>query len=115
MRPHSYIRLDLAAEMALAPGTTRQLAQRTGWAIGMTQRCLDNMCTAGQAAKLYSVRQRGVKRPVPVYGPAPARAPAAGAALQAAWHFARPLSATDTWSQIAALTAARGGCEGAAK
>ena len=52
-----------------------QLAQRTGWSIGMTRRALDNMCTAGDACKPRSVRMPGVKRPVPVYERA---APAAG-------------------------------------
>lgn len=66
MRPQSEIRLTLAAALVDGPGTTRQLAQRTGWAIGMTRRALDNMVTAGDAAKVQRVRVPGVKRPVPV-------------------------------------------------
>jgi hypothetical protein len=67
MRPQSEIRVTLAAALVDGPGTTRQLAQRTGWAIGDTRRALDNMVTAGDACKPRSVRMPGVKRPVPVY------------------------------------------------
>ena len=42
MRPHSEIRLDLAAALIDGGGTTKQLAQRTGWSIGLTMRALDN-------------------------------------------------------------------------
>ena len=68
MRPHSDIRVDLAAALVDGPGTCRQLAQRTGWSIRLTRTALDNMVRAGDAAKLEPVRERGVKRPVPVYG-----------------------------------------------
>lgn len=67
MRPQSEIRITLAAALVDGGGTTRQLAQRTGWAIGMTRRALDNMVTAGDVCKPRSVRVPGVKRPVPVY------------------------------------------------
>lgn len=67
-RPHSEIRVDLAAALVDGPGTCRQLAQRTGWSIGLTRTALDNMVRAGQACKLEPVRVAGVKRPVPVYG-----------------------------------------------
>lgn len=70
MRPHSEIRVDLAAALVDGPGTCRQLAQRTGWSIGLTRTALDNMVRAGDACKLPPVRERGVKRPVPVYGKA---------------------------------------------
>ena len=67
MRPQSEIRITLAAALIDGGGTTRQLAQRTGWSIGLTRRALDNMVTAGDARKPRSVRVPGVKRPVPVY------------------------------------------------
>lgn len=67
MRPQSEIRVTLAAALVDGGGTTRQLAQRTGWSIGMTRRALDNMVTAGDACKPRTVRVPGVKRPVPVY------------------------------------------------
>ena len=47
MRPQSEIRVTLAAALVDGAGTTKQLAQRTGWSIGMTRRALDNMVTAG--------------------------------------------------------------------
>jgi len=67
MRPQSEIRVTLAAALVDGAGTTRQLAQRTGWSVGLTRRALDNMCTAGDARKGRTVRVQGVKRPVPVY------------------------------------------------
>jgi len=67
VRPQSEIRVTLAAALVDGPGTTKQLAQRTGWSIGMTRRSLDYMCAAGDAVKTHSVRVPGVKRPVPVY------------------------------------------------
>jgi len=67
MRPQSEIRVTLAAALVDGAGTTKQLAQRTGWSIGMTRRALDNMVTAGDVCKPRSVRVPGVKRPVPVY------------------------------------------------
>ncbi len=67
MRPQSEIRVTLAAALIDGAGTTKQLAQRTGWSIGLTRRALDNMVTAGDACKPCSVRVPGVKRPVPVY------------------------------------------------
>ena len=86
----------LAAALIDGPGTTRQLAQRTGWAIGMTRRALDNMVTAGDAHKPRSVRVPGVKRPVPVYERAPlcaaAHIPQPIASLISAW-VGRPMVA----------------------
>lgn len=67
MRPHSEIRVCLAAALVEGKGTTKQLAMRTGWSIGMTRLALDNMVRAGDACKPESIRVRGVKRPVPVY------------------------------------------------
>ena len=67
MRPQSEIRVCLAAALMDGPGTCKQLAQRTGWSIGMTRRALNNMVYAGDARKPYSVRVAGVCRPVPVY------------------------------------------------
>lgn len=67
MRPHSEIRVGIAAALVDGPGTCRQLAQRTGWSIAMTRTALDNMVRAGQAAKPRSIRVAGVKRPLPVY------------------------------------------------
>lgn len=67
MRPQSEIRVTLAAALVDGGGTSKQLAQRTGWSIGMTMRALDNMVTAGDARKARMVRVPGVKRPVPVY------------------------------------------------
>ena len=67
MRPQSEIRVTLAAALIDGGGTTKQLAQRTGWSIGLTRRALDNMVTAGDASKPRSVRVAGVCRPVPWY------------------------------------------------
>jgi hypothetical protein len=67
VRPQSEIRVTLAAALVDGGGTSKQLAQRTGWSIGMTMRALDNMVTAGDACKARTVRVPGVKRPVPVY------------------------------------------------
>lgn len=67
MRPQSEIRVDLSAALLDGPGTSRELAQRTGWAIGMVRKCLDNMVGAGDAVKPRCVRVHGVRRPVPVY------------------------------------------------
>lgn len=77
MRPQSEIRVTLAAALVDGPGTTRQLAQRTGWAIGDTREALNNMVKAGDVHKPSSVRMPGVKRPVPVYARAMRAADAA--------------------------------------
>lgn len=77
MRPQSEIRVTLAAALVDGEGTTKQLAQRTGWSIGMTRRALDNMVTAGDVCKPRTVRVPGVKRPVPVYARAVRAADAA--------------------------------------
>lgn len=66
-RPQSEIRVDLMAALVDGPGTTRELAQRTGWAIGLTREALNNMVKAGDVRKGKPVHVRGVKRPVPVY------------------------------------------------
>ena len=67
MRPQSEVRVTLAAVLIDGGGTTKMLAQRSGWSIGATRRALDNMVTAGQAVKARSVRVVGVCRPVPWY------------------------------------------------
>lgn len=67
MRPQSAIRVDLAAALVDGGGTTKQLAQRTGWSIGLTREALNNMVRSGDARKVQPVRVPGVKRPVPVY------------------------------------------------
>lgn len=67
MRPQSPIRVDLSAALVDGAGTTKQLAQRTGWSIGLTREALNNMVRAGDARKARTVRVPGVKRPVPVY------------------------------------------------
>ena len=85
-RPRGEIRIVLHAALANGPGTTRELALRSGVGISMTRRTLDNMVTAGDASKVDSVRRPGVKRPVPVYAlSAPAGQPAQGLDLQAAF------------------------------
>ena len=68
MRPHSEIRIDLDAALVDGGGTTRQLAQRTGWSIGLVREALNNMARGprAQVTKRY-VRVAGVKRPVPFY------------------------------------------------
>ena len=67
MRPQSEIRVTLAAALVDGKGTTKQLAQRTGWSIGMTRMALHNMWCAGDVEKIEQIRVPGVKRPVPVY------------------------------------------------
>lgn len=66
-RPQSEIRVDLMAALVDGPGTSRDLAQRTGWSIGLTREALNNMVKAGDVRKVAPVRRPGVKRPVPVY------------------------------------------------
>ncbi|MCU7370250.1 hypothetical protein PEC18_05040 [Paucibacter sp. O1-1] len=100
MRPQSEIRVTLAAALLDGPGTTRQLAQRTGWSIGLTRMALDNMCKAGDARKGAPVRVAGVRRPVPVYHRAIRRADAAAA------NDAAPLiSLIAAWVRPAAIAA----------
>lgn len=55
------------AALVDGPGTTVELAQRTGWSIGKTRAALDNMRRAGDVRTVEPVRRPGVKRPVPVY------------------------------------------------
>jgi hypothetical protein len=68
MRPHSEVRLDVAAALIDGGGTTHALAQRTGWSVGLVRWALDNMVRSQppQAAKRF-VRVAGVRRPVPFY------------------------------------------------
>ncbi len=111
MRPQSEIRVTLAAALVDGPGTTRQLAQRTGWAIGTTRRALDNMVTAGDAAKVARVRVPGVKRPVPVYGRAARRQAlqaqgGAGVDLIMAWAGVQLAGPTDDDDEVTAMEAA---------
>lgn len=115
MRPTSEIRLTLAAALVDGGGTTRQLAQRTGWSSGMTRRALDNMVTAGDAAKLSSVRVAGCKRPVPVYTRAqrPVATPGGGRS-QGADLCAPGLDLISAWMRTATAGAARTGRHGAA-
>lgn len=98
MRPQSEIRVCLSAALMEGPGTTKQLAQRTGWSIGMTMTALHNMVRAGDAKKLPPVRVPGVSRPVPVYARALRSVDAAAGSSQpmqsliAAWAgLARPV------------------------
>jgi hypothetical protein len=90
MRPQSEIRVDLSAALVDGPGTTRELAQRTGWSIGLTMIALRNMVSAGDARKEFR-RVPGVCRPVPVYHRAVRAADQVGAtssgiqSLIAAW------------------------------
>lgn len=65
-RPQSEVRVDMMAALVDGPGTCRELAQRTGWSIGMARRALDNMARVGDVRKRF-VRVPGVCRPVPVY------------------------------------------------
>lgn len=51
-------------------GTTRDLAMRSGVGVSAAMYTLRNMVDAGEACRLPPVRVPGVKRPVPVYGPA---------------------------------------------
>lgn len=67
MRPQSEVRLAVSAALVDGPGTTKQLAQRTGWSIGLVRKVLDNMAQAGEAYVSHVVVQRGARRRVPVY------------------------------------------------
>lgn len=97
MRPHSEIRIDLDAALVDGGGTTRQLAQRTGWSIGLVREALNNMARGArpQVAKRY-IRVTGVKRPVPFYermqpeALVPVQADQPFLALMAAWQ--RPVA-----------------------
>lgn len=101
MRPHSEIRVDMAAALVDGPGTVVQLAQRTGWSIGLTRKALDNMAAAGDAVVLDKIRVPGIRRRVPLYAKAsrrssalaPGHAPLAG--VLAGWlrwpSYAQPL------------------------
>lgn len=69
MRPHSDVRVDVAAALVDGPGTVLQLAQRTGWSVAAVRTALDNMVRAGDATNEVCppVRRAGVCRPIPVY------------------------------------------------
>lgn len=99
-RPQSAVRVDMAAALAVRPGTVRELAQRTGWAIHHAQWAVRNMVAAGQAAKLYSVRRAGCRRPVPVYGTAPEPVQASGSA------WAGMAQVVAAWPRMDAVAAA---------
>ncbi|MDP2007838.1 MAG: hypothetical protein Q8K45_19370 [Rubrivivax sp.] len=66
-RPQGEFRRLLVKALQEAPGTSRELAQRTGIAQGVTMHTLDVMVRAGQADSTQRVRRPGVKRPVPFY------------------------------------------------
>lgn len=67
MRPQSDVRLDVAAALVDGPATVLQLAQRTGWSIGLVRKAINNMVYARDAYVSHTVRRLGVRRPVPVY------------------------------------------------
>lgn len=67
MRPYGEARICMAAALMDGPGTTRQLAARTGCSLDLAMYTLHAMVRAGDATKLAPVRVPGVKRPVPVY------------------------------------------------
>jgi hypothetical protein len=67
MRPQSQCRVETAAALLDGPGTSKELAQRTGWSIGATREALHSMVRAGDARVSQQIRVKGVKRPVPVY------------------------------------------------
>lgn len=67
MRPYGEARICMAAALMDGPGTTRQLATRTGCSQDLAMYTLRNMVAAGDAQKLKPARVPGVKRPVPVY------------------------------------------------
>ena len=93
MRPHSEIRVLLAAAMVDGGGTSRELARRVCASHGLAMRTLDNMVRAGDARKARAVRVPGVKRPVPVYE----RAMRADAAAAAAANDAPYQSLIQAW------------------
>ena len=85
-RPRSEFRSLLVSELSRGPGTSRQLAERTGIGRTATMYTLKNMVTAGEVSNSDRVRHPGVKRPVPVYAAAaiaPVTAP--HLALVSAW------------------------------
>ena len=61
------IRNTLAMGLRAGPGTTRDLAQRTGVGITAAMYTLRDMVVAGEVVKREPVRVAGCKRPVPVY------------------------------------------------
>lgn len=91
MRPQSEVRVAVSAALVDGPGTTRQLAQRTGWSVGHVRVALDNMARAGEAYVSHLVAQAGARRRVPVYArrvvvPGQAWAAMAGLELGRLWH-----------------------------
>lgn len=67
MRPQSDVRLDVSAALVDGPATVLQLAQRTGWSIGLVRKAINNMVYARDAYVSHTVRRAGARRPVPVY------------------------------------------------
>ena len=68
MRPRGEVRNYLSLALQAGPGTTRDLAMRTGVGLTKAMYTLKDMVRAGEAAVLSSVRVDGCRRPVPVYG-----------------------------------------------
>lgn len=90
MRPPGPCRMDTLAALVDGPGTTREIAQRTGWAIGDTRQALKRLRKSGEVVMLEPIKARGVKRPVPVYGkaetaPEPQASSADALAMLQAW------------------------------
>ncbi len=85
-RPQGEFRRLLVKALQEAPGTSRELAQRTGIAQRVTMYTLADMVRAGDVDSTQRVRRPGVKRPVPVYAlPAAVEADAGHVALVDAW------------------------------
>lgn len=61
------IRDALAMGLRAGPGTTRDLALRTGVGVTKAMYTLRDMVNAGEVMQREPVRVPGVKRPVPVY------------------------------------------------
>lgn len=74
MRPRGEVRSYLEMGLQAGPGTTRDLAMRTGVGLTKAMYTLRDMVSAGEAAVLHTVRVPGCCRPVPVYGPAQGKA-----------------------------------------
>jgi hypothetical protein len=90
MRPQSQCRVETSAALMDGPGTSKEIAQRTGWSIGATREALHSMVRAGDARVSQQIRVKGVKRPVPVYVRAVrvldvATAPTSAVAMLQAW------------------------------
>jgi len=67
-RPAAEVTVVLMAALIDGPGTTRELAARTGLNVRAVMMSLDNLVRRGEVCKLAQpARVQGVKRPVPVY------------------------------------------------